>query len=249
MSAGDWSSNTVLVVEDLGQQHLSARILAAALRRAGLGRAGWSASAAARMAGAASTGAIIALAAKLRPRLIIFSVLFADRVPEQLVLIAALRRTGVDAHVALTGPLPSFAPAELLAACPALDSVLCGEAEASVAALAASLDDPAGWRGVPGLAFREAGSLRVCTNPWPAAVAELDDLPWPQRDSSRDVLPGPRVRHRAEQSRLLSCVRPVPAMRLLPGSVRRQLPAARHTPPGGRNRGASSPGDSAIPVR
>ena len=134
--------------------------------------------------GQGDAGAIIALAAKLRPRLIIFSVLFADRVPEQLALIAALRRAGVRAHVTLTGPLPSFAPAELLAACPALDSVLCGEAEASVAALAAGLDDPARWHDVPGVAYREAGSLRVCTNPWPAAVAELDDLPWPQRDST-----------------------------------------------------------------
>ena len=138
MSAGDRSTRTILVVEDLGQQHLSARSLAAVLRRAG-----WDA----RLAdfsrgqdggdGDASADAIIALAAKLRPRLIIFSVLFADRIPEHLALIAALRRAGVRAHVTLTGPLPSFAPAELLAACPALDSVLCGEAEASVATLAA----------------------------------------------------------------------------------------------------------------
>jgi len=34
------------------------------------------------------------------------------------------------------------------------------------------------------VAYREAGSFRVRTNPWPAAVAELDDLPWPQRDSN-----------------------------------------------------------------
>jgi anaerobic magnesium-protoporphyrin IX monomethyl ester cyclase len=182
VSAGDRSGNTVLVVEDLGQQHLSARSLAAALRRAG-----WDARLAdfsrGQDGGGGDTGAIIALAVKLRPRLIIFSVLFADRVPEHLALIAALRRTGVRAHLTLAGPLPSFVPAELLAACPALDSVLCGEAEASIAALAAGLDDPARWNDVPGLAYREAVSLRVCANQWPAA-AELDDLPWPQRDST-----------------------------------------------------------------
>ena len=138
MSAGDRSTRTILVVEDLGQQHLSARSLAAVLRRAG-----WDARLADFSRGQdgegddTSTDAIIALAGKLRPRLIIFSVLFADRIPEHLALIAALRRAGVRAHVTLTGPLPSFAPAELLAACPALDSVLCGEAEASVATLAA----------------------------------------------------------------------------------------------------------------
>ena len=189
MSAGDRSARTILVVEDLGQQHLSARILAAALRRAG-----WDALLVDFSRGqdgeGGDAGAIIALAVKLRPRLIVFSVLFADRVPEQLVLIAALRRAGVHAHVTLAGPLPSFAPAELLAACPALDSVLCGEAEGSIAMLAAGLDDPVRWRGVPGVAYREAGTLRVCANPWPAVVTEPDDLPWPLRDASETSFQG-----------------------------------------------------------
>ena len=153
MSAGNRSSNTILVVEDLGQQHLAARSLAAVLRRAGwdarlvdFGRAPDGST-----DGDERTGAVIALAEHLRPRLIVFSILFADRVPDYLALIAALRRAGVRAHLTLAGPLPSFAPAELLAACPALDSVLCGEAEASVGALAAGLDDLARWRDVPGL--------------------------------------------------------------------------------------------------
>ena len=180
MSAGDRPSKAVLVVEDLGQQHLSARSLVAMLRHAD-----WDA----RLAdfgraqdGECNGSTITALAERLRPRLIIFSILFADRVIEYLALMTALRRAGVRAHLALTGPLPSFTPAELLAACPALDSVLCGEAEASVAALAAGLDDPARWHDVPGLAYREADTLSVRANPWPAAVAELDELPWPQRD-------------------------------------------------------------------
>ena len=129
MSAGDWSGKTILVVEDLGQQHLAARSLAAVLRRAG-----WDARLVDFCRGPDGEGdkpasaAAIALAGELRPRLIIFSILFADRMIEYLALIAALRRSGVRAHLTLTGPLPSFAPAELLAACPALDSVLCGEA-------------------------------------------------------------------------------------------------------------------------
>jgi radical SAM superfamily enzyme YgiQ (UPF0313 family) len=191
VSAGDTSSSIVLVIEDLGQQHLSARTLAAVLRRAG-----WDARLADfsrdRDGAGDDTGAnaIIALAAKLRPRLLIFSVLFADRIPEHLALIAALRRAGVRAHVTLTGPLPSFAPAELLATCPALDSVLCGEAEASVATLVAGLHDPARWHDVPGLVYREAGSRSVCANPWPEAPTKLDDLPWPQRDASETSFQG-----------------------------------------------------------
>ena len=192
MSVGNQSSNTILVVEDLGQQHLSARSLAAVLRRAG-----WDA----RLVDFGPVpdgptgenecaGKVIALAERFQPRLIIFSILFADRVPEHLALIAALRRAGERAHLTLAGPLPSFAPAELLAACPALDSVLCGEAEASIAALAAGLDDPVRWRDVPGLAYREAGSRRPRANPWPAAIAALDDLPWLQRDAAETAFQG-----------------------------------------------------------
>jgi radical SAM superfamily enzyme YgiQ (UPF0313 family) len=185
VSAGDGLSRIVLVVEELGQQHLSARNLAAALNRAGwdarlsdfgLGQDG--------EGDKAGTAALIALAAQLRPRLIVFSILFADRLPEVLARIAALRRGGVRSHVALVGPLPSLAPTELLATCPELDSVLCGEAEASVAALATNPNDPGRWRDVAGLAYREPGTLSVRTNPWPATVAELDDLPWPQRDDA-----------------------------------------------------------------
>jgi anaerobic magnesium-protoporphyrin IX monomethyl ester cyclase len=191
VSAGTGSSKIILVVEDLGQQHLPARSMAAVLRRAG-----WDA----RLVdfsrgpdgagGDAGAAAIIALAGKLRPRLIIFSVLFADRVPEHLALIAALRRAGVHAHLTLAGPLPSFAPAELLAACPGLDSVLCGEAEASIAALAAGLDDPALRRDVPGLAYNEAGFFGVRANPWSVAIAGLDDLPRPQRDAAATSFQG-----------------------------------------------------------
>jgi len=190
VSADGGSNKTILVVEELGQQHLAARSLAAVLCRAG-----WDARLADFRRKQGDVGSdraaaeIIALAVDLRPRLIIFSVLFADRVPEYLALIAALRRAGVGAHLTLTGPLPSFAPVELLAACPALDSVLCGEAETSVAALAACPDDPARWRDVPGLAYRETGSGAVCANAWPAATG-IDDLPWPQRDGTGTAFRG-----------------------------------------------------------
>ena len=97
-------STDVLLVEDLSRQRLPARTLAAVLQRAG-----WRV----RLAHfSENADAIIALAQRERPRLIIFSILFADRVPEHLALIAALRQSGVRAHITLVGPLPSFAAAE-----------------------------------------------------------------------------------------------------------------------------------------
>lgn len=159
----------VLLVEDLEQQRLGARSLAAVLEGAGLR---------ARLVdwrpGQSPEGAV-ALAQALQPRLVVLSVLFAHGVPEHLALATALRRSGVGAHCTMAGPLPTFAWRELLLACPALDSVLRGEAEAGVAALAAGLDDAAAWQATPGLAYR-APALRA--NPLPAPPS-LDRLPSP----------------------------------------------------------------------
>ncbi len=184
----------VLLIEDLSQQHLPARTLAAVLQRAG-----WRV----RLAhlglesgdgiGMLSPNDILALAQRERPRLIVFSILFADRVPETLGLVTALRQSGVRAHTTMVGPLPSFAANELLVACPALDSVLCGEAEASVAQLAASLDDPKQRQTVSGLVCQSAvahldihdagGEIEGATLAQRVACSgQLDDLPFPLHD-------------------------------------------------------------------
>ncbi len=165
----------VLLIEDLSQQHLSARTLAAVLQRAG-----WRA----RLAHFSGEDAddIIALAQRERPRLIVFSILFADRVPERLALITALRQSGVNAHLTIVGPLPSFAAAELLAACPALDSVLCGEAEASVAQLAPIPDpSPVCDRGREWL-FPLLQSGAQAGPGWGQKPLNLDALPFPLHD-------------------------------------------------------------------
>lgn len=172
-SAAGSSRIDVLLVEDLSQQRLPARILAAVLQQAGFRTR------LTHFGSGQDAGAIIRLAERERPCLVISSILFAHRVPEHLALITALRRANVQAHFTMVGPLPSSAFAELLAACPALDSVLCGEAEASVVQLATSLEDPARWQAVPGLAYRSP-ALRA--NPLPDPLASLDDLPLSVRD-------------------------------------------------------------------
>ena len=195
----------VLVVEDLRQQRLPARTLVAVLREAGL---------CARLVhfGADSDpGETVALAHSEQPRLIVLSILFANLVEENLALATELRAAGVTAHVTMAGPLPTFAYASLLAACPEpvegacpepvegacpepvegacpepvegacppLDSVLRGEAEASIVQLATGLRDAADWRAVPGLAYR---SPALRTNPLPQPVPDPDALPFPAWD-------------------------------------------------------------------
>lgn len=172
------SSTDVLLVEDLSQQRLPARTLAAVLQQADLRT---------RLVHFGSNqdaDAVIRLAEREQPRLVIVSILFAYRVPDHLALITALCGTNVQAHLTMVGPLPSFAFTELLAACPALDSVLCGEAEASVVQLATSLEDPARWQAVPGLAYRSPAPR---ANPLPKPLANLDDLPFPVHDDGIPV--------------------------------------------------------------
>jgi anaerobic magnesium-protoporphyrin IX monomethyl ester cyclase len=163
----------VLVIEDLGQQRLPARRLVAVLRRAGM-----SAQLAHFGAGDDPAG-IVALARREQPRLIVLSILFAHLVAENLSLAAYLHTAGITAHITMVGSLPTFAYAALLEACPALDSVLCGEAEASLTQLATGLPDLGDWHSVPGLAYR---SPALCTNPLPRPVSDLDELPFPARD-------------------------------------------------------------------
>jgi len=186
------SSVDVFIVEDLSQQRLPARSLAAVLRCAGFR---------VRLVDLNDGAeAIVALAKRATPRLIISSIIFADRVDEYLALMTALHNAGVCVHLTMVGPLPAFAFAELLNACPALDSILRGEAESSVAQLATVIASEAkqsptrdleiasshrtllamtDYSAVPGLAFR---SPAICANPLPKPVADLDDLPFPARD-------------------------------------------------------------------
>ncbi len=168
----------VLLIEDLSQQRLPAHALAAVLQQAGLRTR------LARFGADQDADEVVRLAERERPRLVISSILFAHRVPEHLALITALRRASVRDHLTMVGPLPSFAFAELLTACPALDSVLCGEAEASVVQLVTSLGDPARWQAVPGLAYR---SPTPRGNPLPKPLASLDDLPFPVYDDGLPI--------------------------------------------------------------
>jgi len=163
----------VLVVEDLSQQRLPARTLTAVLRRSGLTVR------LVQFGSAADVPALVAMADRSQPRMIVLSILFAHLLADNLALAESLRAAGVAAHVTLAGALPGLVAAELLRACPALSSVVCGEAETCLGQLASCLVEGADWRATPGLAHRTPG---VMVNSLPPPVADLDMLPWPARD-------------------------------------------------------------------
>ncbi|MGQ9682025.1 MAG: B12-binding domain-containing radical SAM protein [Anaerolineae bacterium] len=158
-------------MEDLGQQKLPARRLVTALAQDG-----W------RVTLASADGeALAGLLAGVRehsPRLLVFSVLFAGLLREYLALAPALRDAGCGAHLSMAGALPTLMPAGLLAACPALDSVLCGEAEGAISALARWALEPERWAEVSGLAFRRGGAVQ--RNPLPSTKGRWYLPAWPE---------------------------------------------------------------------
>jgi anaerobic magnesium-protoporphyrin IX monomethyl ester cyclase len=168
----------VLLVEDLSQQRLPARFLAAALRQAGIPArlVGFS--------GAADAVDVVEAVRVGRFGLVVISQLFAHLLAEHLDLAGELCRQGLGGHISMVGPLPTFAWADLLQDCPALDSVLTGEAEGGIVPLARAASRGAGWQDVPGLAWR---SPELHRNSPDSGGFDLDRLPPPVYD---DPLPG-----------------------------------------------------------
>jgi hypothetical protein len=157
----------VLLVEDLGQQRLPARSLAAVLARAGF---------APRLIHFdGDSRAVMMAAAELRPPLVVISQLFGHLLAEHRELASTLRAALPSVHISVAGPLPTMAWRELLEAVPALDSVLTGEAEAGILALAGAAASGRGWDRVPGLAWRGPTLVRNA----PAPPLDLGSLPLP----------------------------------------------------------------------
>lgn len=114
-----------------------------------------------------------------RPRLVGFSLIFQGMLPDFADLIAFLRASGVRAHFTIGGHFPSIAWERTLAVIPGLDTVVRHEGELTLLELLRSLERPADWSRIPGLALRRRGRAMI-TPPRPL-VADLDDLPFPVR--------------------------------------------------------------------
>jgi len=115
-----------------------------------------------------------------RPDLVGFSMIFQFLAPAFAEAVAALRADGCAAHLTMGGHYASFEPGALLELMPGLDSVVRFEGEGAIVALADALAFGRPWRGLPGLAWRADGELRI--GPPREPVADLDELPWPVRD-------------------------------------------------------------------
>ncbi|MBI5491197.1 MAG: cobalamin B12-binding domain-containing protein [Deltaproteobacteria bacterium] len=155
------------------EENLSLSYLAASLRRAGHEAELVTFARDAEHADAARR----ALAA--RPDAVGLSMAFQNRSRGFLALAADLRAAGFRGHVTAGGHWASLAADEILRDDQGIDSILQGEAEDSVVALAAALGGAADPAAVPGIVLRRDGETLHGPRP---AKPDLASLPLPARD-------------------------------------------------------------------
>ena len=99
-----------------------------------------------------------------------------------LELARAIKQVRPDSHVCLGGQFPTIVHDLLLRDFPCLDSVVRGEGEVPLVALASRVLAGLGVEGVPGLTCRRDG--QVVSMPPAMPVENLDDLPFPKRSAT-----------------------------------------------------------------
>lgn len=116
------------------------------------------------------------------PELVGFSVLFPEQFPFAAALARAVKRAALarpfntsarTCRVVMGGAMMSALSAhDLLAACPYVDAVVCGEGEMAAAALSSGAD----WASIPGLVYRSLSG--IAANP-KSQTLSLKSLPMP----------------------------------------------------------------------
>jgi radical SAM superfamily enzyme YgiQ (UPF0313 family) len=118
------------------------------------------------------------------PILVGFSLIFQFYIDRFGQMMQVLRAGGVDCHFTMGGHFPSLSYEQCLALLPELDSVVRFEGEATLLDLIDRLSVGRVWQDVPGLAYRLEG--RPMCAPLRPLIRDLDTLPYPERDFTRD---------------------------------------------------------------
>ena len=102
-----------------------------------------------------------------------------------LKLAAALKEVLPLAVIILGGPEVSYDPAKVLENNPAVDYIIMGEGEETLAALLKVLTQKTAVEKIPGLAYRKENNIIVSGGP--QVVRNLDKLPFPYADGITDL--------------------------------------------------------------
>ncbi len=167
----DRSGCSAVLVGFQDQDNLGLRYLLSSIRQAGF--------AGQIQTYTAEAEPIVELAARLKPDLIGFSLIFQYMAPDFARIVAALRASGCRAHITLGGHYPSFDYGEVLARIPGADSIVRYEGEQTLVELMDRLARNEDWRDILGIAYRRGEE--VVANPLRPALDDLDRLPVPDR--------------------------------------------------------------------
>jgi len=136
-------------------------------------------------------GEIVKTISALQPILVGFSLIFQYYIRRYGALMSTLREHGVDCHFTMGGHYPTLNYEQTLLSVPDLDSVVRYEGETTLLELVQALAAEKPWRGIEGIAYRQAGA--VTANPPRALAPDLDDLPFPDRDFSPMIILGRKL--------------------------------------------------------
>ena len=131
------------------------------------------------------TAVLLAHARASDPLLIGFSLIFQFYVERFARLIRMLRREGVGCHFTMGGHFPSLSADHAFELMPGIDSIALFEGEVTLLELADALSLGREWRLIQGLARRDGA--RVAANALRPLLADLDELPYPERNDIRPM--------------------------------------------------------------
>jgi len=161
-------------------EHLGLAYLAAGLRQAGVGTQIIDM----HLLGA-SVRQVVESVQQASP--IVVGITGTERQGRALVAIAQYVRARLPrAHIAAGGHFATFCHDRLVRDVPALDSVVRGEGDLVFVELVKRVLAAEDWRGLPGVSFHQDGT--VVSNPPSALIANLDNLPFPARDTARAAM-------------------------------------------------------------
>jgi len=118
--------------------------------------------------------------------LIGFTIADATFIESTVAVISILRKNGVKSHITMGGHTPTFHYKEILEMSPGLDSIAMYEGEQTILELVQCIKDNKNWRNVKSIAYKSKGSIKC--NPPRHLIANLDDLPFPSRDTLPFIL-------------------------------------------------------------
>lgn len=95
------------------------------------------------------------------------------------LLAGKLRNQGVDSHICCGGFSATLSAKHILEQIPAIDSIVLGEGENTFSCLVKAIKEKSEWENLSGIAFRQNGKVVINQ---PAVKADIDSLPWPNRD-------------------------------------------------------------------